>query len=136
MQCAFQIQLYVGGQAGRKGTNSAANWLIHVPPGAMLQFEPLPFGCGRSASMSACVKFISVAVALLASAPLWAASDGSVALFNGKNSAGWTYHLEKPDAKPSDVWSVKDGVLHCTGTPAGYLITKDNNFENYKLSLD
>ncbi len=58
------------------------------------------------------------------------------ALFNGRNLAGWTYHLEKPDAKPADVWSVKDGVIHCTGTPTGYLVTKENDFENYVLSLD
>lgn len=63
-------------------------------------------------------------------------ADDTVALFNGRNSSGWTYRLEKPDAKPSDVWSVKDGVLHCTGTLTGYLITKESNFENYKLSLD
>ena len=83
-----------------------------------------------------CVKFIAVAIALLACSPVSAAPDASVALFNGKNSAGWTYHLEKPDVKPSDVWSVKDGVLRCTGTPTGYLITKESNFENFKLSLD
>ena len=83
-----------------------------------------------------CVKFIAVAIALLACSPASAAPDASVALFNGKNSAGWTYHLEKPDVKPSDVWSVKDGVLRCTGTPTGYLITKESNFENFKLSLD
>ena len=83
-----------------------------------------------------CMKFIAVAVAWLASSSVSAAPDASVPLFNGKNSAGWTYHLEKPDAKPSDIWSVKDGVLHCTGVPTGYLITKESNFENYKLSLE
>lgn len=81
-------------------------------------------------------KFIYVAIVLWASSSLSAAPDASVALFNGKDSSGWTYHLEKPGVKPSDVWSVKDGVLHCTGTPTGYLITKDSTFENYKLTLD
>jgi hypothetical protein len=35
-----------------------------------------------------------------------------------------------------DVWSVKDGVLHCTGQPVGYLLTKKNDFENYVLTLE
>jgi hypothetical protein len=58
-----------------------------------------------------------------------------IALFNGQNLSGWTYHLEKPDVKPESVWSVQEGVLRCTGQPAGYLITKENNFENYALTL-
>jgi hypothetical protein len=59
-----------------------------------------------------------------------------VALFNGQNLSEWTYHLEKQDAKPESVWSIKDGVLRCTGQPAGYLVTKRNDFENFKLSLE
>jgi hypothetical protein len=35
-----------------------------------------------------------------------------------------------------DVWSVKDGVLRCTGTPAGYLFTKNNDYENYVLTAE
>jgi len=58
-----------------------------------------------------------------------------LALFNGKELAGWTYHLEKPEVKPETIWSIKDGVLRCTGQTAGYLITKDNGFENYMLTL-
>jgi hypothetical protein len=86
--------------------------------------------------MPMCAKFISVAVVLWASSSLSAPPDASVALFNGKDSAGWTYHLEKSGVKPADVWSVKDGALCCTGVSTGYLITKDSNFENYKLTLD
>ena len=132
----FNHQLYVGGQAGWKGTNSAANCPIHANPRVMLQFDSRSTDYSPSASMHMYAKFIYVAIVLLASSSLSAAPDASVALFNGKDSSGWTYHLEKPDVKPSDVWSVKDGVLHCTGTPTGYLITKDSTFENYKLTLD
>jgi hypothetical protein len=57
-------------------------------------------------------------------------------LFNGKNLTGWTYHLDKPDVRPETVWSVKDGVISCTGKPAGYLVTKKDDFENFRLSLD
>ncbi len=86
--------------------------------------------------MSMFLHVISVVVAVWASSSLAAEPGVSVALFNGKDSTGWTYHLEKPDVKPSEVWSVKDGVLQCTGKPVGYLVTKENDFENYKLSLE
>lgn len=65
-----------------------------------------------------------------------ALADESVELFNGKDLSGWTYHLDKPGVKMQDVWSMKDGVLRCSGKPAGYLLTKKNDFENYVLDLE
>jgi hypothetical protein len=57
-------------------------------------------------------------------------------LFNGKTLDGWTYYLGESDKKMEEVWSVADGVLRCTGTPSGYLITRQKNFANYHLSVD
>jgi len=65
-----------------------------------------------------------------------AAAAEPLALFNGRDLSGWTYHLDKPDVKMEDVWSVKDGVLRCTGQPVGYLLTKKNDYENYVLTLE
>ncbi len=59
----------------------------------------------------------------------------TIELFNGKDFAGWTFHLGDPDAKMEDVWSVEDGLLCCTGKPKGYLITEKADFKNYKLTL-
>ncbi len=64
-----------------------------------------------------------------------ARADESIELFNGKDLEGWTYHLDKEGVRMEDVWSVKDGVLACKGRPAGYLITKKDDFENYTLTL-
>lgn len=64
------------------------------------------------------------------------AAEKSVELFNGRDLTGWTYHLDKPEVKMQDVWSVKDGVLACKGKPVGYLLTKKNDFENYVLELE
>ncbi len=64
------------------------------------------------------------------------AAEKSVELFNGKDLKGWTYHLADPKVKMADVWSVKDGVLRCSGKPAGYLLTKKDDFENYVLDLE
>lgn len=57
-------------------------------------------------------------------------------LFDGSDLAAWTFHLDRPDAQLADVWSIHDGILACKGAPAGYLITRRNDFENYVLTLD
>lgn len=43
-----------------------------------------------------------------------------VDLFNGANFDGFTFCM-KNDACPAATWSVTNGLIHCTGTPAGYL---------------
>lgn len=57
-----------------------------------------------------------------------------VELFNGRDFTGWTYVLDDPSAKLEDVWSIRDGVIHCKGKPRGYLRT-ERDFENYTLTL-
>jgi hypothetical protein len=64
------------------------------------------------------------------------AAEEPIALFNGDDLEGWTYHLADPKVRMEDVWSAKDGVLMCKGRPAGYLLTKKNDFENYVLTLE
>ena len=58
-------------------------------------------------------------------------------LFNGKDLDNWTFFLndENGPADPSDVWSVKDGVIRCTGEPFGYIRTKDT-YRNFKLTVE
>src|SRR5262245_48946577 len=63
-----------------------------------------------------------------------AAGSPKIALFNGKDLTGWVQYL--PDgADPSKTWSVKDGAIHCTGEPAGYIRT-EKNFKNYFLVVE
>lgn len=77
---------------------------------------------------------------LLLASPALAADDKFTPLFNGKDTTGWTFTLrppkDKPDSKPDpkDTWSVKDGVLVCTGKPNGYIAT-EKEYENYTLRL-
>ena len=42
-----------------------------------------------------------------------------IQLFNGKDLSGWTPVLDKEGADPSQTWSVANGLLRCTGKPAG-----------------
>jgi len=58
-----------------------------------------------------------------------------IELWNGRDFTGWTWHLSAPDAERDDVWSIADGVLVCTGRPAGYLRTVAD-FTNYELTLE
>ena len=67
-----------------------------------------------------------------------AASGQDVTLFDGKSLDGWSF-IVKPDkdgkkADPKDTWSVKDGVLCCTGKPNGCIVTK-NEYADYTLKL-
>ena len=74
--------------------------------------------------------------ALVGMTQAFAAETNEVALFNGKDLDGWTFHLQDPEKKMEDVWSVKDGVLICSGKPAGYLRTIRDDFHDYVLTLD
>ena len=46
-------------------------------------------------------------------------------LFDGKGLDGWKPFLPDGKADPANTWSVKDGILTCTGKPVGYLATVD-----------
>ncbi len=56
-------------------------------------------------------------------------------LWNGQDFNGWAFYLEQPDVQPEDVWSIRDGVIHCKGTPFGYVRTRDD-YNNYALHLE
>jgi hypothetical protein len=55
-------------------------------------------------------------------------------LFNGTNFDGWTFCM-KNDADPMKTWSVTNGLIHCTGTPIGYLRTKQS-YSNYVVTVE
>ena len=57
-----------------------------------------------------------------------------LALFNGKDTSGWVSHL-KDNAPAESTWSVKDGLLVCTGAPAGFLRT-EKSYSQYKFTVE
>ena len=64
-----------------------------------------------------------------------AGDDGWVKLFNGKDLTGWRVFLDpKKKADPKDIFTVKDGVIHCEGSVNGYLIT-DKEYGDYVLKV-
>ena len=72
----------------------------------------------------ACTIFIGDAGAL------HGAADGFTPLFNGKNLDGWVNVNCAPET-----WTVKDGMVVCTGIPTGVLRT-EKMYENYILELE
>jgi hypothetical protein len=63
------------------------------------------------------------------------AQFGTLRLFNGRNLDGLHPFLADPAADPAKTWSVRDGVLHCTGTPNGYLRTQIA-YADYRLHVE
>lgn len=57
-------------------------------------------------------------------------SPDFVPLFNGKDLTGWVNANCAPET-----WSVRDGVIHCTGQPTGALRT-DRHYENFILEAE
>ena len=55
-------------------------------------------------------------------------------LFNGTNFEGWTFCM-KTNADPAQTWSVTNGVIHCTGTPVGYMHSLQS-YSNYVLTVE
>jgi hypothetical protein len=58
-----------------------------------------------------------------------------VSLFNGKNLEGWVFMLKDNSADPAKVFTVKDGVIHITGSPFGYMRT-GSSYSDYSLHVE
>ncbi|MBE0537862.1 MAG: DUF1080 domain-containing protein [Phycisphaerae bacterium] len=56
-------------------------------------------------------------------------------LFNGEDFTGWKMHVDDPSVDVNTVWTVKDGVIHCTGKPNGYIRTTAK-YSDYKLHVE
>ena len=75
-------------------------------------------------------RLLSLALTALA-LPLFAAdTDGFVSMFNGRDLTGWTNINCAPET-----WTVKDGMIHCTGRPVGALRTL-RQYENFILEVE
>jgi len=58
-----------------------------------------------------------------------------VQLFNGKDLSNWVFYLKDQSVDPANVFTVKDGVIHITGDPFGYMRTKEK-YSEYKLNVE
>ncbi len=58
-----------------------------------------------------------------------------IRLFNGKDLNNWVFQLKDPSVDPSKVFMANDGVIHITGSPFGYMRTKDS-YSDYRLHVE
>ena len=63
--------------------------------------------------------------------------NSSIELFNGKDLTGWTASVDQSEgpADPYSTFFVKDGTIHITGQPFGYLYT-DGSYADYDLDVE
>lgn len=83
----------------------------------------------------------ALAIALLALCPLLALAGEAqeviepkerIELFNGKDLTGWKLFAGN---EPEKTFYVEDGVVKCTGRPAGYMRT-EKAYKNYKFVIE
>ncbi|GHU90480.1 hypothetical protein FACS1894155_08910 [Bacteroidia bacterium] len=58
----------------------------------------------------------------------------TIDLFNGKDLSNWGFVLQDNKTN-TGIFSVKDGVIHITGTPFGYMYTKEK-YSNFRLHVE
>ena len=86
---------------------------------------------GRRAAYTHLMKHLLVFALTALALPLFAAdNDGFVSMFNGRDLTGWTNINCAPET-----WTVKDGMIHCTGRPVGALRTT-RQYENFILEVE
>jgi len=79
---------------------------------------------------------LAVLIILIAALPSRAAdADGFTPLFNGKDLAGWVPCNVATGTKGSDTFTVKDGMIYCTGIPTGVMRT-EKMYENFIAELE
>jgi hypothetical protein len=56
-------------------------------------------------------------------------------LFDGKDFGGWQFYFGKAGAENDGTFTVQDGILICSGKPAGYMVAK-KSYGNYTLQFE
>jgi hypothetical protein len=81
------------------------------------------------ALLTLCATFLS-ALTAASSRAADSSEEGFIPLFNGRDLSGWVNANCAPET-----WSVRDGIIHCTGRPTGALRT-ERQFENFILEVE
>ncbi len=82
---------------------------------------------------------VSILTAALAGPHLLSAQEvaknGWTDLFNGKDLAGWKFHLGKEGGGNDGTFTVREGLLLCSGKPVGYMYT-EKSYGTYTLQVE
>ena len=61
--------------------------------------------------------------------------SAEIKLFNGNDLSNWEFYLKDPAVDPASVFTIKNGVIHITGDPFGYMRTKEV-YSDYQLHVE
>ena len=61
--------------------------------------------------------------------------SNKTSLWNGKDFSGWTFSIADSNITDDEIWSVKDGVIYCSGISNGYMQT-ESDYSNYILHVE
>jgi len=61
--------------------------------------------------------------------------QGWTTLFNGKDLDGWKFYFGKDRAANDGTFTVKDGILICSGRPSGYMVTA-KSYRSFTLQFE
>jgi hypothetical protein len=64
-----------------------------------------------------------------------ASKTEEIRIFNGKDLSNWVFKLKDPSVDPAKVFTVKNGVINITGSPFGYMRTKEQ-YSDYRLHVE
>jgi hypothetical protein len=93
--------------------------------------------CPALRSLLTCTALLAAFTLAAVAANAQKDDQGFTPLFNGKDLSGWKTFVnpKNPDVKPEDIWSVKEGVIICTGKVNGYIYT-EKSYKNYVIRYD
>jgi hypothetical protein len=84
------------------------------------------------------VCLLALMATLVTANPPTAAEEGEqgwTTLFNGTDLDGWKFHFGQENTVNDGTFTVRDGILICSGKPAGYMFTA-KSYGNYTLQFE
>ena len=84
------------------------------------------------------MRHIILSITLLLATMLYSCggNESKKVLFNGEDLDGWSFVVDENSSIPAnEVYGIKDGNIHITGNPFGYMRTTEK-YSNYKLHAE
>ncbi len=78
---------------------------------------------------------LSAAIAATSALAAEGNDEGWTPLFNGKDLDGWKFYFGQAGDENNGTFSINDGLLVCSGKPAGYMFT-EKSYRNYTLRFE